>query len=77
MQKTSQQQTCVGVGLPNPNPTFSIEIERPIYDKLAEICLVERIPLKILASRLLAHMLEYHHIEVSDIIRRIKHPEAW
>jgi hypothetical protein len=70
------QQICAGVGLPKPNPAFSVEIERLIYDKLNEICLVERIPLKILASRLLAHMLTYHRIEVSDLIRRIKHPEA-
>lgn len=58
-------------------PPFSIEIVRPVYDQLNEICLVEKIPLKILASRLLAHMLTYHRIEVSELIRRIKHPEAW
>ena len=76
MQKTSQSSVSV-VECSSTLPPFFIEIVRSIYEELEHICLVERIPMKILVQRLLMHMLVYHKNEVNDIIRLMKIPEGW
>jgi hypothetical protein len=70
------QQLAVGAHLTPALPP-RIEIEQSIYEKLSEICLVEKISLKVLASRLLLHMLVYHKKEVKEIVERIKCPASW
>jgi hypothetical protein len=58
-------------------PFFSVEVESTVAQRLADLSAKENIPLKILASRLIAYMLLYHRKEVNDLITRMKHPEAW
>ena len=78
MQKTSIQYPRSGVEEAHTStPLSSIEIARPIYDQLNEICLVEHISIKILVQRLLSHMLVYHKQEVIELSKRIRHPEGW
>jgi hypothetical protein len=54
-----------------------IEVEETVFDRLSEISTAEKIPLKILTSRLIKHMVLYHRKEIVELITRIKHPEAW
>jgi hypothetical protein len=73
-----QTSVTVGVdGLRTSTPTFFIEVEKSISQKLANLADKEKIPIKILTSRLIAYMLLYHRKEVNDLITRMKHPEAW
>jgi len=58
-------------------PLFTIEVEKSISQKLANLADKENIPIKILASRLIAFMLLYHRAEVNALIERMKRPEVW
>ena len=58
-------------------PIFYVEVEKSISQRLSDLADKEHIPLKILTSRLIMHMLIYHRKEVSEIITLIRRPEAW
>jgi hypothetical protein len=73
-------QTSVTVGvdaLRTSTPPLFIEVEKSISQKLANLADKENLPIKILASRLIAYMLLYHRKEVNELITRMKRPEAW
>jgi hypothetical protein len=72
VNETSQQQAIAGVGLPKPNPAFSIEIEKHLFQKLGDISTRENIPLRELVSELLKYMLVQHSRELRHIVETIK-----
>lgn len=74
------QQVSVARGVEvarSSTPLFSVEVESSVAQRLSDLAKKEEIPLKVLASRLIAYMLMYHRKEVAELITRMKHPEAW
>jgi len=56
---------------------FSVEIEENIFKRLSDLASINGIPIKVLVSRLLMHMVVYHRMEIKEIVERIKCPDAW
>jgi hypothetical protein len=71
----THQETIAGVGL--PNPVFSVEVKQHIFQRLSDLASINGIPIKVLVSRLLMHMVVYHRMEIKEIVERIKCPAAW
>jgi hypothetical protein len=69
----SQQQASAGVGNAQvPNPAFSIEIPKHLFQKLDDISTRENISLREFVSELLRRMLLYHRKETREIIENLK-----
>lgn len=77
--QTNQQEppAVVGNAQVPTSALFSIQIEENIFKRLSDLASINGIPLKLLASRLLMHMVVYHRTEVKELVERIKCPVAW
>jgi hypothetical protein len=67
-----EPQVAVVETKPPLHNAFSIEVEYHIFKRLSTISIKEEIPIRLLTSELLKHMLLFERREVQQIIAKIR-----